>query len=219
MQHPTPSPETDRRPVVLLHGFASTPRVMRPLARHLHSQLGRQTVRLPVSSTRDLRAQAVAVMRVIRELAVRAGSPVDVVAHSMGGLIATHALKVLDRERHIGSVVTLGTPHGGSSLARVGALLHRESTPVLGQMLPGAAFLGELAAREVPTHARLVSVVASRDRIVQRASAELETGARQHSLYVADASHSSLLLSRAAFRLVADLLTGHLESAPEALAA
>ncbi len=219
MQRPTPTPESTPRPVVLLHGFASTPRAMRPLARYLQGQLGRRTVRLPVSSTRDLRAQAVAVMHVVRELSASAGSPVDIVAHSMGGLIATYALKVLDRGRHIGSVVTLGTPHRGSALARLGALLRRESSTVLGQMLPGAAFLGELASHQVPPHARLVSVVAERDRVVQRGSAELATRERQHSRHVPDASHSGLLLSRAAFRVVAELLGGDEGLALEAFAA
>lgn len=219
MQRPTPLPERSPRPVVLLHGFASTPRVMRPLARHLQGQLGRRTVRLPVSSTRDLRAQAIAVVRVARELSASAGSPVDIVAHSMGGLIATYALKVLDRGRHIGSVVTLGTPHRGSAFARLGALLRRESTAVLGQMLPGAAFLRELAAHQVPSHARLVSVVAERDRVVQRGSAELEPSERQHSLHVPDASHSGLLSSRTTFRLVGELLRVPVAPSPRPLAA
>ena len=52
------------------------------------------------------------------------GETVDVVAHSMGGLVARYALAQVDRDHpdfpsdlHIDDVVTMGTPHAGSGYA------------------------------------------------------------------------------------------------------
>ena len=46
-------PERPGSPVFLLHGFGSTPRVMRPIATHLRRAHGRETACIPVSSSRD----------------------------------------------------------------------------------------------------------------------------------------------------------------------
>ncbi len=222
--HDRPHPPQSRiapeaRPIVLLHGFASTPRVMGPLARHLGRARGSETVCAEVSSTRDLRAQAHAVLRTVKELAIRSGGPVDAVAHSMGGLIATYAMKALDRGRHIATVVTLGTPHGGAPLARMGALLKNEFAIVLGQMQPGAGFLAELEGLPVPERSRLVSVAGRRDLVVPSDSSRVAAGERQRTLWVDGATHSTLLISRSVMRLVAAVLDRPAAEPARALAA
>jgi pimeloyl-ACP methyl ester carboxylesterase len=87
------------RPVLLLHGFASSPRVLAPLERHLRRALGREVVRMRLSAGRqDLRASAHEVQRLLERLARSdAFEYADVVGHSMGGLIAAYLLKKLDR--------------------------------------------------------------------------------------------------------------------------
>lgn len=73
---------------------------------------------------RDLRAAGVRLADLIEDLAADGGgAPIDVLAHSQGGLVARLALVELER-RHgtgwldrLGLVATLGTPHGGADLA------------------------------------------------------------------------------------------------------
>lgn len=71
----------------------------------------------------------------------KGGRPVDVVAHSMGGLIARYAMEKVERGNDpdfppymtIDDVVTLGTPHDGSKLS---AFTHDQ-----GQQMYDSAFL------------------------------------------------------------------------------
>lgn len=45
---------------------------------------------------------------------------VNIVAHSMGGVDARYAISELDMADHIASLITIGTPHRGTPLARLG---------------------------------------------------------------------------------------------------
>lgn len=89
----------------------------------------------PGDTVVDIRHSA----RRLRELLVEVaaanpGVPVDIVAHSQGGLVArwalTEELDGLDpRLPHVATLVTLGTPHNGADVATLSAML--------GQTLPG----------------------------------------------------------------------------------
>lgn len=196
------------RPVVLLHGFASSPRVLLPLERHLARTLGREVWRLPVSRGRDdLRDCARAVQaRIEARAAVDGIEGVDVVGHSMGGLVATWLLKRLDRGRRVRTVVTLGTPHRGAPLARLGAAVLGGWCPALAQMAPGSPLVDELKWLVVPRGCELVSVSALDDALVPERCARLTPLPGHRNVRVGDARHRSLLLSRAVFSLVAELL-------------
>jgi hypothetical protein len=58
-----------------------------------------------------------------RVVAASPGRPLDVIAHSQGGIVARLALLELERRHgrgwldHVGLLATLGTPHGGADLA------------------------------------------------------------------------------------------------------
>ncbi len=72
----------------------------------------------------DLRAAGTRLADLVEDVAAGArGAPVDLIAHSQGGVVARLALIELER-RHgadwmekLGVVATLGTPHGGADLA------------------------------------------------------------------------------------------------------
>lgn len=75
------------------------------------------------------------------------GQSVDVVAHSMGGLVTRYALAQVSRKHvdfppylYVGDVVTLGTPHGGSGYASWCW------TSQCGDMSYGSSFLNWLAS-------------------------------------------------------------------------
>lgn len=197
------------RPVVLLHGLASTPRVLVPLERHLERSLGREVwrVRIPATGRCDLRDCARRVReRVERGAAERGVERVDVVGHSMGGLVATWLLKRLDGGRRVRRVVTLGTPHRGAPLARLGAALLGGVCPALAQMAPGSPLLDELKWLAVPDGSSLVSVSAVHDGLVPERFTRLTPLPGHRNIRVIDAHHGTLLLSRGVFSLVSELL-------------
>src|SRR5690606_28374316 len=101
----------DLRRVILLHGLWMAGATMRPLARHLRAEgfepevLGYHTIR------ESPRAAMEALLEKLRD-----GGPAHVVGHSMGGLVALHALRT-EPDAPAGRVLCLGSPLCGSAAA------------------------------------------------------------------------------------------------------
>ena len=134
---PPACPTGAGQPILLLHGFASSPRALGPLERGLRATTGRPVLRVAISpSLDDLRDSAERVEAVLDEFARCCRFDyVDVVGHSMGGLVASYLLKRIDRGRRIRRVVTLGTPHRGAASAAIGGRVPEHSTRLTA--LPG----------------------------------------------------------------------------------
>lgn len=179
------------RPILLVHGFASDPDQLAPLARHL-TVLGRKVVRVALSpGADDLRDSALELHELLGELSRRpAFEHADVVAHSMGGLTATYLLKKLDRGRRIRRVVTLGTPHQGAPLARLATLIGRSRA--FWQMIPGSELTRELLDLETPPGCRLVSIAGGRDWVVPSRCARITSGRCQENHTLPGANHGDL---------------------------
>jgi triacylglycerol esterase/lipase EstA (alpha/beta hydrolase family) len=135
-------PDSRHPPVLLLHGYGCNSGYWAHLVPLLDAaRISHASVDLePVAG--DIDGYVPLVERKVAELCAATGSSrVAIVAHSMGGLVArawmrahgTHALARL---------ITLGTPHHGTALARFG--LGENAA----QMRPGSAWLRQLAASE-----------------------------------------------------------------------
>jgi pimeloyl-ACP methyl ester carboxylesterase len=130
------------RPVVLVHGFigsaATWSEYLGPegyLARigRVGFALGEDGfgfpldmggVSRPAVRTSSIEQNAQVLADAIEAVRVRTGAAsVDVVAHSMGGLVARYYVAKLMRERDVGQLILLGTPHGGSACAALPAAL------------------------------------------------------------------------------------------------
>lgn len=135
---PTPAPP----PVVLLHGFIDNRSVFVLLRRSL-AQHGRHRVESLNYSplTCDIRIAAELLGRHIEEICERTGSPhVDVVGHSLGGLIARYYVQRLSGDGRVRTLVTLGTPHSGTRVAPLA-----NAHPIVRQMRPGSELIEELS--------------------------------------------------------------------------
>ncbi len=119
--------------VVLLHGLGRTRRSMARLAAHLDAA-GYRTACLGYPSRRlGLRACADHVQPAVSAIRERAGCPIVLVGHSMGGLVARH-LAAAQPDLAAG-LVTIGTPHRGSEAADLVSAFR------FGRMLFGPALL------------------------------------------------------------------------------
>jgi hypothetical protein len=121
--------------------------------------------------------------------AAEPGVPIDIIAHSQGGVVARLALSRADAEGRLpsglGIVATLGTPHQGADLATAAAAIGPASPngQVLGALAeagglgldPGAPSIAQLSetssvaaelARPVPSGVHLLSIGASGDLTV-----------------------------------------------------
>ncbi|WP_432011449.1 esterase/lipase family protein [Streptomyces cucumeris] len=152
-----------RRPVVLLHGFIDNRSVFVLLRRTLRRH-GRQHVEALNYSplTCDLRTAAALLARHIEEVCARTGhSQVDVVGHSLGGLIARYYVQRLGGDHRVHSLVTLGTPHAGT---RSAPLL--SAHPLVRQMCPDSEVIAELRRPAPECRTRMISFWSDADQLM-----------------------------------------------------
>ncbi|MBL1081417.1 alpha/beta fold hydrolase [Streptomyces actinomycinicus] len=160
-------------PVVLLHGFIDNRSVFVLLRRAL-AQDGRQRVESLNYSplTCDIRTAAELLGRHIEEICERTGSDrVDIVGHSLGGLIARYYVQCLGGDLRVRTLVTLGTPHSGTRVAPLA-----DAHPIVRQMRPGSAVIEELARPAPGCRTRFVSFWSDLDSLMD----PLETACLEH---------------------------------------
>ncbi|WP_455199633.1 esterase/lipase family protein [Kaarinaea lacus] len=203
-----PQPET----VVLIHGIWMTGLDM-SLLRHRLKQCGFNPVQFSYPTMRcNLKDNAAKLQRFVQKLDV---DTVHFVAHSLGGLLLRQFFHDYPNQRP-GRVVTLGTPHTGSLVAR------RMGSNPFGRMLLGQSFSHGLrgdvpawmADRELAVFAGRVSVGAG--RLVQQLPrpndgtvAVEETvlpGMDRHQVF--DTTHMGLLFSEEVAKATCDFLHG-----------
>ncbi|MFI1246068.1 lipase family alpha/beta hydrolase [Streptomyces anulatus] len=153
----------DAPPVVLLHGFIDNRSAFvvlrRALTRHGHRHLESLNYS-PL--TRDIRAAADLLGLHVEEICARTGhSRVDIVGHSLGGLIARYYVQRLGGDRRVRTLVTLGTPHGGTAVAP-GAGIH----PIVRQMRGGSSVIEELRTPAPGCRTRFVSFWSELDQVM-----------------------------------------------------
>jgi hypothetical protein len=150
-------------PVVLLHGFIDNRSVFVLLRRSL-AQHGRQRVESLNYSplTCDIRTAAELLGRHVEEICERTGSArVDIVGHSLGGLIARYYVQRLGGDLRVRTLVTLGTPHAGTRVAPLA-----DAHPIVRQMRPGSGVIEELTRPAPGCRTRFVSFWSDLDTIM-----------------------------------------------------
>ncbi|MFI8190675.1 esterase/lipase family protein [Streptomyces sp. NPDC085946] len=166
-------PARARPPVVLLHGFIDNRSVFVLLRRSL-AQHGRHRIESLNYSplTCDIRVAAELFGRHIEEICVRTGSErVDVVGHSLGGLIARYYVQRLGGDRRVRTLVTLGTPHAGTRVAPLA-----NAHPIVRQMRPDSPVIEELARPAPGCRTYFVSFWSDLDHVMD----PLETACIDH---------------------------------------
>jgi pimeloyl-ACP methyl ester carboxylesterase len=201
-----PEKALGKRGVVLVHGFVCN----RGIWNHwLHDLTARATpfvaVNLePVFGSIDQYKPLIeeAVARVER----CTGRPPIIVAHSMGGLAARHWYADQSDVGRIHHVITIGTPHRGTWLARFAFSSNGR------QMRCESPWLAELAQREGSTRAaRFTCFYSSCDNIVFPPSSATLPSAR--NIHLPGTAHVDMALHRAP-RLALDQMLGVQSPAP-----
>lgn len=156
-------------PVLLVPGYGGATSALEELAATLQAR-GRDAtvVQLPGSATGDMREQADALDDAAVAAMERTGAAtVDVVGHSAGGVVARLWVRQ-DGGSVARRVVTLGSPHHGTAIARVARDLVPKSCPVAcRQLSPDSDLLRDLNGDdETPAGPLFVSIWTRVDRVV-----------------------------------------------------
>jgi pimeloyl-ACP methyl ester carboxylesterase len=192
-------------PVLLIHGFLGTRGSMYLLERRLVED-GHVVVSFNIGTinTRDIRRSAFLIHRKIeRVLAQTPWKKIDIVGHSMGGLIGLYYVKKLGGHARVRRLVMMGTPVRGTWIALAGvATLGLWSTSSW-QLLPRSRFLDELAQGPVPPATEVYTIAAARDWVVPLKTTRMP-GA--HAVTV-PLGHSSLVVSDDVYARLKQILT------------
>ena len=185
----------DQRTVVLVHGYLANRSTLFPLAAYLKLRGVKQILHFNYDSRDGVERGALALRRFLRQH-VRGGR-IDLVGHSLGGLVARVYLQELGGSRRVDRCVTLGTPHLGTYSAywlwsRVG-----------GELRPDSQLLARLAASSAASQrVQFLSLIAASDNlVVPRVFA-----GHEREIVIQDVGHVSMLFSPSVLRLVGDHL-------------
>jgi pimeloyl-ACP methyl ester carboxylesterase len=132
------------RGIVFVHGFICNRGFWRPWLREARSR-GHPFIAVnlePVFASIDEYTDAVE--RAVAHLEQVTGKPPVLVCHSMGGLVARAWMRRRDGASRVAHVVTIGSPHAGTWLARISRV------PNGTQMRIGGAWLRELGTPPAP---------------------------------------------------------------------
>ena len=168
-EKPQPSPQ-GHPPVLLLHGYVCNRGFLLPLRRYLQAQgINAYSHNLePVYAGIDSYADGLA-RRIEKILTDTGAEKLVILAHSMGGLVARAYLRK-HGANNVAKLITLGTPHHGTVMARLGAGENGR------QMEPGSAWLQRL--NEAAPNLPVVSVFSYQDNIVLPPESSLLAGAK-----------------------------------------
>lgn len=193
---PTPR-QRRQRTVVLVHGYLCNPSIFLPMSGYLRYRGVRQILPFGYASTEGVERGAMALRQFLREN-VRGGE-IDLVCHSMGGLVARCYMQELGGARRVEQCVTLGTPHSGTYNSywlnsRVGRELRPDSA-ILRRLRESGA-----ACEDV----RMLSIIGGSDNLViPRIFA-----AHAEELHMPDLGHMAMMYSPKVWRAVSDYLQG-----------
>lgn len=192
------------RPVLVIHGFMGTRGSMYPLERRLGEDGHRVfSFNLGPINTRDIRRSAFHIHRKIeRILAQTAWQEIDIVAHSMGGLIGLYYIKRLGGHARVRRMITLGTPFRGTWLALAGIATMGLLSASSWQLLPGSDFLGDLHREPIPAGVEVHSIAAARDWLCPPEATRMP-GVKSITVPF---GHGSLVVSADVYKCVKDIL-------------
>lgn len=186
-------------PVLCVHGLQGAAGNFAPLRAFLSAAGRRRSYSAWFEPEQDIFAMAQRLTGIVDEIfavnALPEGARIDIVAHSMGGLITRLALLEPAFAKRVRSLITLGTPHHGTHLARLA------STSLIHALRPGSLAVERLAGQlpwlGPPSLPALTSIWSSSDVMLLPSTCAVVEGANNVAL--PGLTHTGFLLHPAAF--------------------
>jgi pimeloyl-ACP methyl ester carboxylesterase len=187
-------------PVLLIHGFLGTRGSMMPLERKLVADGACVfSFNLGALNYRDIRRSAFLIHRKIESILSQTHvSKIDIVGHSMGGLIGLYYVKKLGGHHRVRRLVMIGTPVNGTWVALLGVATLGLLSSSSWQLLPRSELLDELHQGPLPPDVEVTTIAAAHDWMCPPATTRL----RGATSVVVPLGHSSLVISDEVYRRI-----------------
>lgn len=159
-------------PLIFVHGLGGNRGNFLLMAWYLHHRGRKRSYKIHFDLDQSVDEMAAALAKFIRDVKKATGEKqVDVVAHSLGGIIARLAITEHRLGSSVKTLITLGTPHKGTYSARFA------STEKTKDLRVGSGMMKRLCGRPLPKTLRCVSFWSRNDVMILPAeSAALECG-------------------------------------------
>ncbi|MBI3723189.1 alpha/beta fold hydrolase [bacterium] len=186
----------EQRTIVLVPGYLSNRSSLLPLGAYLRARGAPPLLSYDYRTSGGIERAAIGLREFLRRH-VRGGR-IDLVGHSLGGLVARLYLQELGGARRVDRCVTLGTPHHGTYNA------YWLTSRVARELRPDSPLIARLeASRGGAAGVRFTSIVAGSDNIV---IPRIFAAGHDDLVRVPHLGHLGLLFSPTVFRAVAERL-------------
>jgi pimeloyl-ACP methyl ester carboxylesterase len=165
--------EAAATPILSVHGIIDNHTIFSTLERTLRREGFSRLASFDYGLlTRDIRAAAQRLGHAVDGLATATNSDqIKIIGHSLGGLIARYYVQRMGGDALVDTLITLGTPHAGTVLAKpaAGSPLARV-VPLLRQLSPDSDLIRELAEPAPGCRTRFVAVSSDLDHLIRPTS-------------------------------------------------
>lgn len=177
-------------PIILVHGVVDNRTVFTLLRRGLRKRGFGRLVALNYSPlTQDIRGVAGRLADLVEEVVRETGyERVHIIGHSMGGLIGRYYVQRMQGHERVHTLVTLGTPHGGTAPARL--VPH----PLSQQMSTRSELIREMDAAAPDCGTRFLAVWSDLDAMIipKRNARIVHPDLNARNVFVRGVGHMSL---------------------------
>jgi triacylglycerol lipase len=150
-------------PILLVHGFIENHAIFTVMERALRRRGFQMLTAYDYGLlTNNIPRAAIRLGETIESLATHSGyERIHVIGHSLGGLITRYYVQRLGGDSCVHTLVTLGTPHQGTHLARAAPLL-----PLVRQLAPSSPVIQELAEPAPGCRTRFIAFHSDIDPVI-----------------------------------------------------
>lgn len=178
-----PLPDDGYRPLVFVHGFGGRPGNFAGMRAFFSFMERKRTYLVDFTGARSVEQMTERLQELVLEVVecnqLGPNDQIDLVAHSLGGLVARLALRSPAMAERVHTLITLGSPHGGTHLARFAA------TEITRNLRPESELMQALAAEfeaGAPRDVKIIALWSRADVFILPASGAQWPGADRKSV-------------------------------------
>lgn len=162
--------EAATTPILSVHGIVDNHTIFSSLERALRKEGFHRLASFDYGLlTSDVRSAAGRLAEAVEGLVTADGTDhIQIVGHSLGGLVARYYVQRMGGDAVVDTLVTLGTPHRGTTVA--GLAQHRpidRLLPLIAQLSPGSELIRELAEPAPGCRTRFLCVASDIDHLIR----------------------------------------------------
>lgn len=203
--HPHPIHANNPRPILLVHGIVHNRSAFYAIKKYLKQNGWHNVYTINYNTTRGSLTSMVGQIcqRVDEILNATQQKQMDIVAHSLGGLVAKYLMLVGEGRGRIKHLITLGTPHQGTSMSRI--LKYLPASALSSDLAPDSYILKTLNQTSLPRGSKITSIFTEYDwTVYPRENCRLPSDAQRgyENIQIKSIGHANLLFHPEVMRII-----------------